>query len=193
MKQQSDRTQNKNKEKSITARLFIAMMSVVLSVSLTACGGSSADNDVTEGGGMASVQDKNSQPNVLQIALGSKDHTTLVTAVKAANLADSLANPGPFTVFAPTNAAFDKLPAGTVDDLLKKKDDLKEVLEYHVYVGGIKADYFEDGMVLNQANGKNVVIHLKNGKATVNDANIIASVQGANGVVHIIDTVLLPQ
>jgi uncharacterized surface protein with fasciclin (FAS1) repeats len=163
-------------------------------LALTMSCGDAGDDGRGPGGGMSTVQDKNSKPNVLQVAIGSKDHSTLVAAVKAADLADSLANPGPFTVFAPTNAAFEKLPAGTVDDLLKasKKKDLADILEYHVYVGGVKAEYFTDGMVLNQANGQDVTIKLKDGKATVNGANIIASVQASNGVVHIVDAVLLP-
>jgi len=81
--------------------------------------------------GQSGVQDDQSQKNVVQVAVGSKDHTTLVTAVKAAELVDALSNAGPFTVFAPTNAAFDKLPAGTVDGLLKpeKKEDLADILQ----------------------------------------------------------------
>ncbi|EHQ07443.1 fasciclin domain-containing protein [Leptonema illini] len=176
----------------ITGRAaLLAVITTGLLGGTVACSDSSSDATAPSGG-MASVQDKNSQPNVLQIAVGSKDHTTLVTAVKAAGLADSLANPGPFTVFAPTDAAFEKLPPGTVEGLLKKKAELKDILEYHVYVGGVQADYFTDGMVLNQANGKDVTIRLKDGKATVNGANIVASVKASNGVIHIIDGVLLP-
>jgi uncharacterized surface protein with fasciclin (FAS1) repeats len=82
-------------------------------------------------------KDETSVPNIVQTAVGSKDHTTLVTAVKAAGLVTALSNAGPFTVFAPTNAAFDKLPAGTVEGLLKpeKKGDLENILGYHTYVG----------------------------------------------------------
>lgn len=93
--------------------------------------------------GQSAVADETSNPNIVQTAVASKDHTTLVTAVKAAGLVDVLSNAGPFTVFAPTNAAFDKLPKGTVEGLLKpeKKDDLRNILEYHTYVGNLKTDY----------------------------------------------------
>ena len=97
--------------------------------------------------GQSGVQDNESNPNIVQVASGSKDHTTLVAAVKAAGLVDAVSNAGPFTVFAPTNAAFDKLPAGTVEGLLKpeKLADLKNILEYHTYVGTLKPEYFQDG------------------------------------------------
>jgi uncharacterized surface protein with fasciclin (FAS1) repeats len=145
--------------------------------------------------GQSGVQDDLSQKNVVQVAVGSKDHTTLVAAVKAASLVDALSNAGPFTVFAPTNAAFDKLPAGTVDGLLKpeKKDDLTDILQYHVSVGVFKPDMLTDGQVIGQVNGGNITITKKDGKFMVNGvANIVASVPASNGIVHVIDAVLLP-
>lgn len=145
--------------------------------------------------GQSGVKDDLSNPNVVQIAVGSKDHTTLVTAVKAASLVDVLSNAGPFTVFAPTNEAFAKLPAGTVEGLLKpdQKDALSNILEYHVYVGVIKTDAMRDGQVLNEVNGKNITLNVKDGKYMVNGkANIIASVPASNGIIHVIDEVLLP-
>ena len=145
--------------------------------------------------GQSGVKDETSQPNVVQVAIGSKDHSTLVTAVKAAELVDALSNAGPFTVFAPTNAAFEKLPAGTVEGLLKpdQKVALSNILEYHVYVGVIKTDQMRDGQSLGQVNGKNITISMKDGKYMVNGkANIIASVPASNGVIHVIDEVLLP-
>jgi len=145
-------------------------------------------------GGQASVSDTVSARNVVQVASGSKDHTTLVTAVKAADLVDSLSNAGPFTVFAPTNAAFDKLPPGTVEGLLKpdKKTALQDVLQYHVAVGVYKKESFMDGQTLGQVNGDNVTIAVKGGKVAVNGANIIASIPASNGIIHVIDAVLLP-
>jgi uncharacterized surface protein with fasciclin (FAS1) repeats len=91
-------------------------------------------------GGQSTVQDDQSQKNVVQVAVGSADHTTLVTAIKAAELVDVLSNAGPFTVFAPTNAGFNALPAGTVEGLLEpeKKNDLADILQYHVFVGVLK-------------------------------------------------------
>ena len=136
-----------------------------------------------------------SAKNVVQVAIGSKDHSTLVTAIKAAELADALSNAGPFTIFAPTNAAFDKLPAGTVEGLLKpeKKDDLTDILQYHVSVGVYKTEAMQDGQILGQVNGDNITISKKDGKIFVNGtAEIIASIPASNGIIHVIDGVLLP-
>ena len=147
------------------------------------------------GVGQSGVQDDMSQKNVVQVAIGSKDHTTLVKAVQAAELVDALSNAGPFTVFAPTNAAFDKLPAGTVEDLLKteKKDDLTDILQYHVSLGVFKPEMLTDGQVIGQVNGGNITISEKAGKFLVNGtATIIASIPASNGIIHVIDGVLLP-
>ncbi len=144
--------------------------------------------------GQSGVQDDVSQKDVVKVAVGSPDHTTLVTALKAAEYVDVLSNAGPFTVFAPTNAAFEKLPAGTVEGLLKpeKKGDLRNILEYHVYVGVLKPEYFQDGQSFGQVNGQNVKIGVKDGKITVNGANVVASIPATNGIIHVIDAVLLP-
>lgn len=148
----------------------------------------------TTDGGQSTVQDDVSQKNVVQVAMGSADHTTLVTAIKAAELVDVLTNAGPFTVFAPTNAAFDKLPAGTVEGLLKpeKKDALADILQYHVFVGVLKLENLQDGQVYNMVNGGNVTIGVKDGKYTVNGAAIVATVPASNGVIYVVDQVLLP-
>jgi uncharacterized surface protein with fasciclin (FAS1) repeats len=146
--------------------------------------------------GQSGVQDDESSPNVVQIAAGSKDHTTLVKAVQAAGLVDALSNAGPFTVFAPVNEAFAKLPAGTVEGLLApdKKDDLKNILEYHVSVGVYKAESLRDNQNLGQVNGGNVVVKMVNGVAMLNGkAKILASIPASNGIIHVIDEVLLPQ
>lgn len=143
----------------------------------------------------AGVVDETSQPNVVGVAVSSKDHTTLVAAVKAADLVNALTNAGPFTVFAPTNAAFDKLPAGTVDGLLKpeKKNDLIDILQYHVYVGVLKADQLQDGQSLGMVNGGNTKVSIVDGKPVINGkARIVASVPASNGIVHVIDEVLTP-
>lgn len=154
-------------------------------------------NEVTEEAtaGQSAVQDDESQKNVVQVAATSPDHTTLVTAVKTAGLVDVLTNAGPFTVFAPTNAAFEQLPAGTVEGLLQpeKRSDLRNILQYHVYVGVLQAESFEDGQSLGQVNGGRVTMGVKDGKVTVNGANILASIPTSNGVIHVIDKVLLPQ
>lgn len=146
--------------------------------------------------GQSGVVDDVSNPNVVQIAVGSKDHTTLVAAVKAAELVDVLSNAGPFTVFAPTNEAFAKLPAGTVEGLLKpeKKDALIDILQYHVYVGVLSAESLQDGQTIGQVNGGNIKITIKDGKPVINGkAHIIASIPASNGIIHVIDEVLLPE
>ncbi|WP_299700293.1 fasciclin domain-containing protein [uncultured Pontibacter sp.] len=155
----------------------------------------STQTEEPQGAGQSAVADDQSQQNIVQVASGSQDHTTLVAAVKAAGLVDALANAGPFTVFAPTNAAFDKLPAGTVDGLLKpeNKSDLKNVLQYHVYVGVIPIERFDNDMSLGQVNGGRVTLGLNGEQATVNGVNILASIPTSNGIIHVIDQVLLPK
>lgn len=132
--------------------------------------------------------------NIVSIAVGSKDHTTLVAALKAADYVDSISNPGPFTVFAPNNAAFDKLPKGTLESLTKpeKKEDLRAILKYHVSVSTYAIKDLHDGQVLSMANGAKATIHVQDGKVTINGAQILASIPASNGIVHVIDTVLLP-
>lgn len=146
--------------------------------------------------------------NIVENAVNSKDHTTLVAAVKAAGLVETLQGAGPFTVFAPTNAAFNKLPQGTVETLLKpeNKDKLTAVLTYHVVAGKIssadlvsminknggtyKAKTVEGDELSFMMNGKNVIVtDAKGGMSKVT----IADVNQSNGVIHVIDTVLLPK
>jgi uncharacterized surface protein with fasciclin (FAS1) repeats len=145
--------------------------------------------------GQSAVADNDSQKDIVKVAVGSAAHTTLVTAVKAADLVDVLANTGPFTVFAPTNDAFKKLPAGTVENLLKpaNKEKLRDILQYHVAVAVYKPDMLKDGMTLNMANGDNVKIAVKDGKITLNGvATVVGTAPAANGIVHLVDGVLLP-
>lgn len=146
--------------------------------------------------------------NIIQNAVNSKDHTTLVAAVKAAGLVDTLQGPGPFTVFAPTNEAFAKLPAGAVDNLLKpeNKATLTKVLTYHVVPGRMTAGNLmkaaKDGegeAKLKTVSGDWLIVKQAGpGKLTVTDAKgdvamvTIADVLQSNGVIHVIDTVLLP-
>jgi uncharacterized surface protein with fasciclin (FAS1) repeats len=153
------------------------------------------ENTPTESVGQSGVKDDTSSPNIVQVAVGSKDHTTLVTALKAASLVDALSNAGPFTVFAPTNAAFDKLPAGTVEGLLKpeKKEDLTNVLGYHTYVGTLKIEYMNDGQEFDMVFGGKVKITKKGDKTFVNGSEIVASIPTSNGVIHVIGDVLLPK
>ncbi|RZK47019.1 MAG: fasciclin domain-containing protein [Pedobacter sp.] len=134
--------------------------------------------------------------DVVDIAIGSPDHTTLVAAVKAAGLVETLKGSGPFTVFAPTNAAFAALPAGTVDGLLKpaKKADLTSILTYHVVSGAVKAADLKNGQKIKTVQGAELTVSIKDGKVKINGANVTAAdLEGSNGVVHVIDAVLMPK
>lgn len=135
--------------------------------------------------------------DIVDNAVNSKDHTTLVAAVKAAGLVETLKGKGPFTVFAPTNKAFEKLPSGTVDTLLKpeNKDKLTSVLTYHVVPGAYKSTDLKDGTVLKTVNGQDLKFTMKDGHWWINDTTMIeiADVISTNGVTYVIDSVLLPQ
>lgn len=151
--------------------------------------------DQSTAGGQENVKDDESQKDVVKVAVGSKDHTTLVAALKQAELVTALSNAGPFTVFAPTNAAFDALPDGTIDELMKdeKKEDLRDVLQYHVTLSALKVENLQDGQTLGMVNGGNVTVSVKDGKVTLNNkVHVIASVPASNGIVHVVDGVLLP-
>jgi uncharacterized surface protein with fasciclin (FAS1) repeats len=133
--------------------------------------------------------------NIVENAMGSKDHTTLVAAVKAADLVGTLSSAGPFTVFAPTNTAFNKLPEGAVAGLLKpeSKDKLTSVLTYHVVAGRYTGKDLKDGMTLTTVQGEKITLKKKDGAWWVNDAKIItADVISSNGVTYVIDGVLMP-
>lgn len=139
--------------------------------------------------------------DIVDNAMNSADHTTLVAAVKAAGLVETLKGAGPFTVFAPTNEAFGKLPAGTVDNLLRpeNKAKLSNVLTYHVVPGSYKSTDLKDGQKLKTVQGEELTIWYKDGKWAVSDAkggkaNItIADVISSNGVTYVIDGVLMPK
>jgi len=177
------------------------LFTVAFATMLTSCGNTEENTTNTEaaasevGPGQSAVVDETSTPNIVQVAVGSKDHTTLVTAVKAAELVDALSNAGPFTVFAPTNAAFEKLPPGTVEGLLapEKKEDLANILGYHTYVGSLKTEYMNDGQEFDMVFGGQVKISKKDGKTFVNGSEIVASIPTSNGIIHVIGDVLLPK
>ena len=158
-------------------------------------GGTASEAESVLGAGQSAVKDDESAKDVVKVAAGSKDHTTLVAAVKQAGLVDALSNAGPFTVFAPTNAAFEKLPKGTVEDLMKpeNKEKLQDILQYHVFVASLSTDLMQDGQTLNQVNGGNITITKKDGKVVINNsANIVASIPASNGIILVIDAILLP-
>jgi len=159
---------------------------------------SSTTETVTDGKkqGQAFLKDDEATPNVLDIAIGSESHTTLVAAVQAASLENALVNAGPLTVFAPTNDAFAALPEGTVETLLKpeNKGDLAFILEYHVTPGNLGVDMLKrfNNKKLGQANNEYVAVEIKGEDVYVGGAKILASVPAGNGIVHVIDKVMLP-
>lgn len=133
--------------------------------------------------------------NIVETAVANGSFTTLVAAVKAAGLVETLSGEGPFTVFAPVDAAFDALPEGTVDTLVmpENKDQLTGILTYHVVAGKVLSSDLTDGMTATTVNGQTITISLTDGKVMVNDAEvIIADVDTDNGVVHAINSVLMP-
>jgi uncharacterized surface protein with fasciclin (FAS1) repeats len=150
--------------------------------------------EVSKEQGQAFIEDDASEPNILNIAVKSPDHSTLVAAVQAADLENALVNAGPLMVFAPTNAAFDALPAGTVEDLLKpeNKDALANILKFHVTPGNYSKDFLKKFKKLGQANDQNVPVEVKGDDVYVGGAKIIASVPASNGIIHVVDKVMLP-
>jgi uncharacterized surface protein with fasciclin (FAS1) repeats len=143
--------------------------------------------------GQAGVVDEDSKPHILQIALNSPDHTTLVAGVQAAELENVLVNPGPLTVFAPTNAGFDNLPEGALDDLLKpeNKNKLARIITSHAAPGTFDLELLKDGTKLYMATGQYLDVEVKDGDTYVNGVKILGSVDASNGIVHVIDEVFL--
>jgi uncharacterized surface protein with fasciclin (FAS1) repeats len=188
--------------KTTLAGFALAALTVTTALSVPSFAQQMKEQTVTVGGAPMYPS-----KNIVQNAVNSKDHTTLVAAVKAAGLVDTLQSPGPFTVFAPTNDAFKKLPAGTVDTLLKpeNKQTLTTVLTYHVVPGRLSAKDLMAKVkasggkaMLKTAAGGDLTIAEKNGKLWVWDAKggsaqiTIQNVNQSNGVIHVVDTVLLP-
>ena len=188
-------------QKSLTKSLRILVASAIVGIGTTVA--LAAMEPVMVGGAPMYAE-----KNIVENAVNSKDHTTLVAAVKAAGLVDTLSGPGPFTVFAPVNAAFEALPAGTVDNLLKPdmKDALTHVLTYHVVAGKLSAaDLMEKAKAMGgklnlttvsgdpltvEVKGKNVWLIDESGNAA---KVTIADVNQSNGVIHVIDKVLMPK
>ncbi|NNM31763.1 MAG: fasciclin domain-containing protein [Gemmatimonadetes bacterium] len=149
--------------------------------------------DAPSNRGQAFVADDNSDPNILNIALGSEDHTTLVAAVQAAEMENILVNAGPLTVFAPTNEAFAELPDGTLDDLLKpeNKQTLYNIVASHASPGKFTVEQLAKETQLYQATGHYVDVEVRDGATYVNGARILATVPATNGIVHVVDKVFL--
>jgi len=143
--------------------------------------------------GQAGVKDDESKPNILQIAKKSPDHQTLAAAIEAAGLQNVLVNPGPLTVFAPNDAAFEKLPEGTVDDLLKpeNKQKLAKIITSHASPASLKKNQLTDGFMVYLATGQYVKVERKDGEIYVNGAKVLASIDASNGMIHVVDKVFL--
>lgn len=177
-----------------TVVLFAAMV-------ISSCNNSSEKKPAEDTTATITSQESTPPPaeqakDIVDIAIGSADHSTLVAAVKAAGLVETLKGAGPFTVFAPTNAAFNALPAGTVDNLLKpeNKADLTNVLSYHVVAGALKAADLTDGQKLKTVQGNELTVTIKDGKVMIDGANVTAAdLSASNGVIHVIDAVVLPK
>lgn len=202
--------QNKT-QKNMKKQFLSLAMAVAFVATITACGSSktestSSDSTMTDSsmvdtamteagvevGGAMMVPSK----NIVENAIGSNDHTTLVAAVKQAGLVETLSGAGPFTVFAPTNEAFAKIPAATLEGLMKPemKADLTKILTYHVVAGAVKAADLTDGQELTTVQGGKLKVSVKDGKVMINGSNVtIADVISSNGVTHVIDGVLMPK
>ncbi|NIO49984.1 MAG: fasciclin domain-containing protein [Candidatus Aminicenantes bacterium] len=132
--------------------------------------------------------------NIVETAVAAGQFNTLVTAVKEADLVETLAGPGPFTVFAPTDDAFAKLPEGTIATLLQNKDQLKAILTYHVVAGKVMASDVVKLQSATTVNGQQITIKVKGGKVMVDNAKVVKTdIECTNGVIHVIDTVMLPK
>lgn len=178
------------------------LFTITIAFLVGACGQEVADQsietapteEVAAGAGQESINDGLSNPNILQVAIGSADHTTLVAAVKAAEQTTALANNGPLTVFAPTNDAFAALPEGTVESLLLPENKMKliSIIQFHAAPGTYDLDHLKDGQSLFVASGHNIKVEVREDGTYVHGAKILGSVKASNGIVHVIDQVLLP-
>jgi uncharacterized surface protein with fasciclin (FAS1) repeats len=135
----------------------------------------------------------NHSMNVVETAVAADNFETLVTAVEAAGLAETLSGEGPFTVFAPTDEAFAALPEGTVEGLLEDTDALTSILTYHVVPGAVMSGDLSDGMTAETVNGAEITISIDGDTVMVNDATVVtADIEASNGVIHVIDSVIMP-
>ncbi len=162
---------------------LIAAVGLVASPTAAHCGACGTD----------AAHDHAKAANIVDTAVNAGDFTTLVAAVKAAGLVDTLTAEGPYTVFAPTDEAFAKLPAGTVENLLANPDKLRSILLYHVVPGKVTSDQVVKLSKATTAEGSDVRIKVADGAVKVDDATVVATdIQTSNGVIHVIDTVILP-
>ena len=187
---------SKSTRKSVRTIGLITMLSVVVGLTATACTSPEATTEATKTPTASMAASPTAQPegSIVDIAIGNPTFSTLVTAVKAAGLAETLSGKGPFTLFAPTNEAFAALPKETLEALLKpeNRELLKKVLTYHVVSGDLMAKDLKSGKVATVA-GSTVAVEVQGPKVNVNNASVVkADIDAKNGVIHVIDRVLLP-
>jgi uncharacterized surface protein with fasciclin (FAS1) repeats len=180
-------------QKSIAATLGLAIVSAGFLFSVS----SQAQNGSPTSAPAPAVKEPamKKKTTIVDIAAKGKQFTTLVAALKAADLVDTLAGEGPFTVFAPTNAAFAKLPKGTVANLLKpeNKEKLKAILTYHVVSGAVPSSKLKNGQKVATVEGSSITVQIKGKKVKVNNAHVTAAnIKASNGIIHVIDTVIMP-
>jgi len=180
-------------------KLIIIPFCIIAIFAISSCSGGGDSQQATEDvaiktHGQSGVVDEDSEKNILQIAASSEAHTTLAAACTAAEMLDVLANAGPLTVFAPTNAAFEKLPAGTVDELLKpeNKETLARIIQFHASPGTFKGKLLKDGSKLYMASGHYIDVEVKEDGTYVNGSKIMGTIDASNGVIHIVEDVFLP-
>lgn len=172
-------------------RYILLVLCVLLCISLAACESGTKKEAVEKE--MPEIEPVVARKDIVDIAAADGRFMTLVTAVKAAGLVETLKGDGPFTVFAPTDDAFAKLPAGTVESLLQDIPKLKNILLYHVVAGKVMAADVVKLSSATTACGEDVMIKVEGGKVMVGDANVvITDIEASNGVIHAIDTVILP-
>jgi uncharacterized surface protein with fasciclin (FAS1) repeats len=177
-------------------KLTIALASAA-TLALAACGSpAEEDTTMTEDTAMADqmANDDMAAGTVVEVAQGNPDFSTLVSAVTSADLATTLSGTGPYTVFAPTNAAFEKVPQETRDELMSPagQQDLANILTYHVVAGAVKSTDLSDDMKAATVEGSEITVDLDNG-VMINDATVVqADIEASNGVIHVIDSVLMP-
>jgi uncharacterized surface protein with fasciclin (FAS1) repeats len=185
---------------------MLKLLTVIISLSVISCSAPTDKTDNSSGTnetksekandlGQAGVKDDESANNILNVAISSPDHTTLVAAVQAAQIEHILVNAGPLTVFAPVNEAFAALPEGTVESLLlpENKAALAKILTRHAAPGTYKTMYLKDGMTLYMATGDYLPVVIEDGVYYVGGAKILGSVECSNGIVHVVDKVILPE
>ncbi|MEN9226031.1 MAG: fasciclin domain-containing protein [Thermostichus sp. DRC_bins_24] len=177
-------------------KLSLAGLAILASALLAACG-SSGDTAVSPPSPTPTVSPSPTPApsDIVAIAAGNPDFSTLVAALQAADLVEALQAEGPFTVFAPTNAAFAALPAGTVESLLlpENRDDLVRILTYHVVPAAALSSALSSGQQVTTLEGSPVTVTIENGVIKINDATVITpDIEASNGIIHVIDAVLIP-